>query len=100
VERSVRNRIEHGPDASLVWFHAEPGSVLQALHSAHLPPVGQPNWPLLFGPGVPNLCRAATAQEAALWARLPAEDQSPELVERLLAEGVVAYSDQMISRPD
>jgi hypothetical protein len=93
IERSARNRIEHGPHASLVWFHAEPEAVLRALHGGPLPPVGKPAYPVLFGPGVPNLCRAATPEEVVLWASLPADDTAPELVERLLAEGIVSYAD-------
>ena len=93
VERSTRNRIEHGPHASLVWFHAEPEAVLRALHGAPLPPVGKPAYPVLCGPGVPNLCRSATPEEVVLWACLPTEDTAPELVERLLAEGIVSYTE-------
>jgi hypothetical protein len=93
LERSARNRIQHGLYASLVWFHAEPESVLRALHGAPPPPVGEQAFPVLCGPGVPNLCRAATKAEAALWARLPADDTAPEPVERLLAEGIVRYTD-------
>jgi hypothetical protein len=93
VERSARNRIERGLYASLVWFHAEPEAVLSALHSAPPPPVGQPAHPILFGPGVPNLCRAATSEEVVLWASLPTDDTAPDLVERLLAEGIVIYTD-------
>jgi hypothetical protein len=93
VERSARNRIERGLYASLVWFHAEPEAVLRALHGAPPPPVGKPAYPVLFGPGVPNLCRAATPEEVVLWASLPADDTAPDLVERLLAEGIVGYTD-------
>ena len=93
VERSARNRIEHGSYASLVWFHAEPGSVLRALHGAPPPPVGKPAYPILFGPGVPNLCRAATPEEVVMWASLPMDDTAPDLVERLLTEGIVGYTD-------
>ncbi|MGA3004170.1 MAG: hypothetical protein ABSE20_20860 [Acetobacteraceae bacterium] len=93
VERTARNRIERGLYASLVWFHAEPGSVLRALHGATPPKVGKPAYPILFGPGVPNLCRAATPEEVVLWASLPTDDTAPDLVERLLAEGIVGYTD-------
>jgi hypothetical protein len=93
IERSARNRIEHGLHASLVWFHAEPEAVLRALHGAPLPPVGKPAYPVLFGPGVPNLCRSATPEEVVLWASLPTDDTAPDLVERLLAEGIVNYTD-------
>lgn len=93
IERVVRGRIVRGPHAALVWFHAEPEAVLRALYGAAPPPVGEPAYPLLFAPGLPNLYRAATAEEAALWARLPADDEAPELVERLVAEGVVNYAE-------
>lgn len=93
VARSARNRIERGRYASLVWFHAEPGSVLRALHGGAVPPVGKPAWPVLFGPGIPNLSRAATTEEVELWLSLPADDSAPDVVERLLAEGIVRYTD-------
>jgi hypothetical protein len=93
VERSARNRIERGLYASLVWFHAEPEAVLGALHGATPPPVGTSMHPILFGPGIPNLCRTATPEEVVLWASLPADDTAPDLVERLLAEGVVDYAE-------
>ena len=93
IECSARNRIERGLYASLVWFYAEPGSVLLALHGAPLPPVGAPAFPVLFGPGVPNLCRAATPDEVVLWAKLPTDDTMPDMAERLLAEGIVGYTD-------
>ncbi len=93
LERSARNRIEPGRYASLVWFHAEPEAVLRALHGAPPPAVGRPAYPILFGPGVPNLCRAATPEEVVLWASLPTDDTAPDLVERLLAEGIVRYTD-------
>jgi hypothetical protein len=93
IERSARNRIERGLYASLVWFYAEPRSVLLALHGAPLPPEGAPAFPVLFGPGVPNLCRAATPDEVVLWASLPTDDTRPDIVERLLAEGIVGYTD-------
>ncbi len=91
---STRNRIERGPHASLVWFHAEPASALRALHGGPLPLLGEPRFPVLIGPGVPNLCRAATAAEVELWSGLPADDAAPDLVERLLSEGIVVYTEQ------
>jgi hypothetical protein len=93
VARSARNRIERGRYASLVWFHAEPEAVVRAMHGAAPPPPGRPAFPILFGPGIPNLCRAATEEEAALWLNLPADDTAPELVERLLSEGIIRYAD-------
>jgi hypothetical protein len=93
VERSARNQIERGIYASLVWFHADPEAVLRALRGAPPPPVGTPAYPIVVGPGVPNLCRVATPEEVVLWASLPADDTAPDLVERLLAEGIVKYTD-------
>jgi hypothetical protein len=93
VERSARNQIERGIYASLVWFHADPEAVLRALHGAPVPHVGTPSYPIVFGPGVPNLCRVATPEEVVLWASLPTDDTAPDLVERLLADGIVKYTD-------
>ena len=93
VERSARNQIERGIYASLVWFHADPEAVLRGLHGAPPPPLGTPAYPIVFGPGVPNLCRVATPEEVVLWASLPTDDTAPDLVERLLAEGIVKYTD-------
>ena len=36
------HRIERGPYATLVWFHADPEAVVKALHGAPSPPVGEP----------------------------------------------------------
>jgi hypothetical protein len=95
IERAARGRIERGQHATIVWFHAEPAAVLRALHDASPPPpVGEPNFPLLFAPGLADFHRLATAEEAALWARLPTDDAAPELIEPLLAEGAIAYADQ------
>lgn len=92
--RAADSRIEAGTHASLVWFYAEPVTVLRALHGGPVPPVGPVRYPLLFAPGLPNLYRAASVEEAVLWARLPADDADPRLIERLLAEGVVQYPEQ------
>jgi hypothetical protein len=89
LEHSGRYRIEHGPNAALVWFHADPESVLKALHGAPSPPVGEPTCPLLCAPGLPHLYRVATHAEAALWAMLPTDRVSFDVVEPLLAEGAV-----------
>jgi hypothetical protein len=86
---SHRYRIERGPHAALVWFHADPGAVLKALDGAPSPPVGEPTCPMLFAPGLPRLYRVATPAEAALWAVLPKDDVSFDVVEPLLAEGAV-----------
>ena len=86
---SDRRRIERGPHAALVWFHANPEAVLKALYGEPSPPVGKPTCPLLFAPGLQHLYRLATQAEAALWAMLPTYDVLYELVEPLLAEGAV-----------
>ena len=93
IERAVRGRVEKGQHATLVWFHADPDAVFGALDGAAPPPVGEPAYPLLFAPGLRNLWRAATAEEAALWARLPTDDIAPESIERLLAEGAIKYAE-------
>jgi hypothetical protein len=94
IERSVRCSIERGAHAALVWFHADPESVLKALYGGPVPPVGDPSYPLLFAPGLPHLYRAATSDDVALWARLPVDDALVDApVERLLAEGVIARAE-------
>jgi len=94
IERSVRCRIERGPHAALVWFHADPESVLKALYGRPVPPVGDPTYPLLFAPGLPHLYRAATAEEVAFWTRLPVDDAMVDTtIERLLAEGVIVEAE-------
>jgi len=89
IGSSGRARTGRGPHASLVWFHADPAAVFRALRGAPPPPLGERAYPVLFAPGLPNLYRAATVEEAALWERLPADDGRPELIERLLAEEIV-----------
>jgi hypothetical protein len=82
-------RIEKGPFADLVWFHADPGEVLNALRGAVIPPLEEPTCPLLFAPRLPRFYRVATTDEAKLWARLPATDIPFALVEQWLMEGAV-----------
>lgn len=89
VADAVDAPITRGAAASLVWFHADPNAVLRAVRGGVPPPVGARAWPLLFAPGLVRLWRIATAEEAALWERLPTADTAPELVARLLEEGVV-----------
>src|ERR1019366_2035610 len=93
IERAVRGRVEKGQHATLVWFHADPDAVFGALDGAAPPPVGEPAYPRLFAPGLRHLWRARTAEEAALWARLPTDDIAPESIERLLAEGAIKYAE-------
>jgi hypothetical protein len=95
IEHPIRHRIEPGPHAALVWFHADPEAVLKALYGGPVPPVGDPAWPLLFAPGLPHLYRAASEEEAALWGRLPADDAriGGARLQRLLAEGVLVLAE-------
>jgi hypothetical protein len=85
--------VRRGRHASLVWFHADPGAVVTALTDGKLPPVGPPEHAMLFAPGLPDLFRAATKAEAALWASLPIAEAPPALIAPLLMEGVLEYSD-------
>ena len=93
IARAAQGRITRGQHAALVWFHADPEAVLWVLHGAPVPPVGEPAYPLLFAPGLTNLWRPATTEEAALWSSLPVDNLAPELTDRLLAEGAVTYTD-------
>jgi len=93
IECPPRCRIVRGSHAALVWFHAEPEAVLLALTGADPPPLDVILHPLLIAPGLPGLYRAASAEEAALWTRLPTGDAPSRLIDRLLREGVVAVSD-------
>jgi hypothetical protein len=89
---SDRYRIERGPYGALVWFHADPEAVLEALEGAPPPPVSEPTCPLLFAPGLPHFYRLATPAEAVLWAMLPTYDAPFDVVEPLLAEGAVIWT--------
>lgn len=93
LERAARGRVARGQHAALVWFHADPDAVMGALHGAPPPPVGEPEYPLLFAPGLANFWRPATPEEAALWTALPADHAAPGLIERLVAERAVVYVD-------
>jgi hypothetical protein len=84
--------VRRGRYASLVWFHAAPGAVVAALTGGKLPPVGPPDHPMLFAPGLTDLFRIATKAEAAFWARLPRTDAPTALITPLLMEGVLEYS--------
>jgi len=63
--------VRGGRAAALVWFRAEPKAVLDALNGGPVPPVGLPEHAMLFAPGLPDLFRPASAEEAALWDSLP-----------------------------
>jgi hypothetical protein len=81
-----------GPHAELVWCHADPNAIMRALDGGPMPPVGAPDYPVLFAPGLPGCVRAATAEEAALCCGLPTSEFASGLVRRLLIEGVIAAS--------
>jgi hypothetical protein len=81
-----------GPHAELVWCHAEPNAILSAIEGGPMPPVGAPDYPVFFAPGLPGAVRAAEPEEAALCRRLPTENINSGLVRRLLAEGVMTIT--------
>jgi hypothetical protein len=83
--------VVRGAHAALVWFYAEPGAVISALEGGRIPPLGSPHCALLFAPGMRDLFRIATGEEAALWASLAIAKAPPALVANLLMEGVLAY---------
>jgi hypothetical protein len=78
-------RLRRGDWAGIVRFHGEPNQTLNALlEHRSLPPVSpQPEWTMLFGPGIDKLCRQASPSELALWERLTA----PVEVATLMHEG-------------
>ncbi len=83
--------VSRGRYAALVRFYADPGAVMAALKGGKLPPVGPPDYAVLFAPGLPNLFRTATEAEAGLWDRLPLADPPLSLITPLLMEGVLEY---------
>ena len=87
-----RERLEMGPCAALVWCHADPGAISLAINGGPVPPMGAPDYPVFFAPGLPNCVRAAMAEEAVLWTRLPTSDMPTGLVRRLLADGVITIA--------
>jgi hypothetical protein len=59
-----------GKGAALVQFFAEPQQLLGALEAGEpLPPLSDQPFPVLFAPGLPRMFRAASDDEAALWAK-------------------------------
>jgi hypothetical protein len=82
--------IRRGRYAAMIRFHAD--EPMMALNGGEAPPVGSAEHAVLFGPGLPNLFRLATDDEAELWASLPLRDASPTAISTLLAEGTVEYS--------
>jgi hypothetical protein len=89
---TAQNCLAMAPHADLVWCHADPNAIMSALDGGPVPPVGLPDHPVFFAPGVPGFVRAATADEAALCRGLPTSEFASGLVRRLLTEGVIAAS--------
>jgi hypothetical protein len=94
-------RVRRHPTASLVIFAAPSESVFGALMAgASLPEVGPDEFPVIIAPGLPSLCRPATAMDIALWTEsadaisLPRlcknGKASPNAVLEMLQEGVLA----------
>jgi hypothetical protein len=84
--------VRRGRYAAMIRFHADPGQPMMALNGGEPPPVGPAEHAVLFSPGLPNLFRLATDDEAELWASLPLGDASPTVIAALLAEGAAEYS--------
>jgi hypothetical protein len=74
----------------MVWFLAEPGAMLAGLKGGQLPPVGAPAYPVLFAPGLPDLFRLASSEEAAVWEEMPRIGGLAPL-DQLIAEGALEY---------
>ncbi len=85
--------IRRGRHANLIWFHADPRALMAAVRGAPLPPLGPPEYPVLFAPGIRGLFRAATDNEATLWATLSVAHAPAQFEEGLLTEGIVEYVD-------
>ena len=84
--------VDRGHHAALIRFHADPAAIMKAFDGGKVPPVGAPDYPVLVAPGLPNLYRSATDEEAALWDRLPAANAPAPLASALLSEGVLRLS--------
>lgn len=89
VDDARSGRIERGRLASLVWFHAEPSDVLAALGGAPVPPLGPPTHAVLIAPGLPDLFRIASEEEAAFWESLPACGGPAAVIAQLSRVGAV-----------
>ena len=85
--------IRRGRHAALVWFYADPGSVLAALNGALVPPDGTPAHAVLFAPGLPHLFRAASAADIDAWTAHETTRPAEASAEALLAEGVLELAD-------
>jgi hypothetical protein len=78
-----------GRHAAMVRFM--PTKVLMALNGGP-PSIGAAGHAVLFAPGLPDLFRAAGADEASLWDSMPTNGP-PRVVDRLVTEGVLEYQD-------
>jgi hypothetical protein len=79
-----------GKDAALVPFRADPDQLFDAIAAKQpLPPISDRCFPILFAPGLPNLFRAAVADEAALWTRLVAPVAAAELLRSRFSHWVI-----------
>jgi hypothetical protein len=89
--------VRAGKGAALVVFLTEPQRLFDAVETGGpLPPLCGRSFPVLFAPGLSQLCRAASDDEVALWERLtipfPMRDlrsdrYAREVMEELLSIG-------------
>jgi hypothetical protein len=81
---TARTVVARGRGAALVQLFATPESLLACISAREpLPPLAQPGLAVLFAPGITQLCRPASAEEAGVWGRLDAA----ATVATLLQEG-------------
>jgi hypothetical protein len=85
----TRGNLRQGRHATMIGFHADPAAIVAAL-DAHqqLPPVGRAAHFVLFAPGLPNLFRAATPKEVAVWNSPAAAARGP-ITDRMVAEQIL-----------
>src|SRR5215469_11044447 len=73
-----------GKGAGLVRFFARPDHLLACVSAEKpLPALSEDSLPILFAPGIVDLCRPATQEETSCWGRL----QTPASVAVLIEEG-------------
>lgn len=92
-----------GRYAGAVRFYTEPRRLMDSLlRHEPLPPLSHEAITMLFGPGLENLCRPASIDEANLWDRLDtpvamkallSEGYQEDSFTTLLKVGVIEYSD-------
>jgi hypothetical protein len=79
-----------GKAAALLQFRADPDRLFNAVAAKQpLPPLSDRCFPILFAPGLPNLFRAAVADEAALWTRLVVPVPVAELLQDRFSHWVI-----------